>query len=712
MFQRKVPFIQQLSEMDCGAACITMILHYYGNKIPLFEVSKNCSFSRNGITLRGIVEISEKYGLVGKIFKCQSVEELKNERIIMPAILLSNKGHYVVLESITNNSIMIVDPGIGHKKVLLNNLDDFPYEVIIILSKNAHFKGQKHYPNNVFSAVKDQMKTSKKALGASIFFSFVIEFCSLILPLCTSFMIDQIIGKDQYDMMPVILIIGIIAALLYGIANYIKGAFMLNISYKFWRDFSKTIVKKIFNLQLRYFDVRASGDISNRINNINIIKDIMARIFSSLVVNVVSVIVFGIAMLLVSFQLSIIVLFIAFLQALIFSVFIRKMRVLMQENLDNQEITYTYLLEILKNIILVKCSDWYSNIVLQWQEHFQAQWETSLKKDRFSNIFQSVLLFLKVVPSIVLLVAGSYHVQAGKLTLGSLMAFISISSLFITPISTIANDLQDLTYLRTIMERLMEIYYAEECNYDKKKIIKGPINIVKMENVSFGYSHSENLILKNINVSITKGEKIAFVGRTGSGKSTLIKLVLGLYPVDDGTVNVNNICMGNLNLDDFRKHIGIAMQDAYFFNDTIEKNIDITGNYTDQDIEDAAKIAQLDCDIKLMPLGYKTKIGENGKSLSGGQKQRLAIARALVKKPDIIIFDEGTNQLDAITEREIYEALKKNNITQIVITHRLSAVIDADKIFVIDEGIIREQGTHEELLTMNGLYSHMWSKQN
>ena len=513
MLYKKVPFIQQMSELDCGAACLTMILHYYNNRVPLFEVSRKCSFSRNGLTLKGIIEISMSY-------------------------------------------------------------------------------------------------------------------------------------------------------------------------------------------------------ISNRINNINLIKDTMARIGNSLIINCLSILVFGIAMMCMSIRLSLVIYGIAIFQAVFFYFCMKHTRRLMHENLERQEVTYTYLLEVLKNILFIKSSDSSIDSINQWREIFSQQMITSSHKEKFSNLFQCILMVLKLTPSILLLALGSYEIAAERLSLGGLMALVSIGSMFINPVSALANDMQDIVYLRSVLERLMEIYYAEKEENINKKGIEKEIQRIQLTNVSFKYFKSGENILKRINISIKRGEKIAIVGKTGCGKSTLIKLILGLYKPTEGQLMIDGNKITELDVNDYRKHIGITMQEAYFFDDTIEKNIDISKKCEKMQIQKAAQMARLDQDISCMEKGYETRIGENGKNLSGGQRQRLSIARALVKNPDIIIFDEGTGQLDAITEKEIYKELKNNNITQIIVTHRLSTIKDADYIYLIEQGEIVEQGMHKDLIETEGMYAKMWKEQN
>lgn len=420
----------------------------------------------------------------------------------------------------------------------------------------------------------------------------------------------------------------------------------------------------------------------------------------------------GEAVTFMAIRLSLVIYGIAIFQAVFFYFCMKHTRRLMHENLERQEVTYTYLLEVLKNILFIKSSDSSIDSINQWREIFSQQMTTSSHKEKFSNLFQCILMVLKLTPSILLLALGSYEIAAERLSLGGLMALVSIGSMFINPVSALANDMQDIVYLRSVLERLMEIYYAEKEENINKKGIEKEIQRIQLTNVSFKYFKSGENILKRINISIKRGEKIAIVGKTGCGKSTLIKLILGLYKPTEGQLMIDGNKITELDVNDYRKHIGITMQEAYFFDDTIEKNIDISKKCEKMQIQKAAQMARLDQDISCMEKGYETRIGENGKNLSGGQRQRLSIARALVKNPDIIIFDEGTGQLDAITEKEIYKELKNNNITQIIVTHRLSTIKDADYIYLIEQGEIVEQGMHKDLIETEGMYAKMWKEQN
>ena len=261
-----------------------------------------------------------------------------------------------MLEEINKRHIVIVDPEIGKRKISVNeNLQDY-FEAIVILKKTSEFVEKKHYINNVTLAIKQNMGSLKKLWG-SIILSFAIEVCSLILPICTQIIIDVAIGRGNYDIILLVFLLGIGAVLLYGVLSYLKSNIILSMSYDFWKNFSEDIIKKLFHLPISYFDIRSSGDISNRINNINLIKDTMARIGNSLIINCLSILVFGIAMMCMSIRLSLVIYGIAIFQAVFFYFCMKHTRRLMHENLERQEVTYTYLLEVLKNILFIKSSD-------------------------------------------------------------------------------------------------------------------------------------------------------------------------------------------------------------------------------------------------------------------------------------------------------------------------------------------------------------------
>ncbi|HCF37660.1 MAG TPA: ABC transporter permease [Thermosipho africanus] len=710
--RKKVPFIQQMSKNECGAACLTMILHYYKTYIPLHEVNKLCVTSRNGVTAGDIKRASKSLNFDCKVYKISEFDEGVFERKYPLVVLLKN-NHFVVIEKIFRDKILIVDPELGRRKIIRSEFDNIFSGIIIHIAPPEDYKPSTY--QNYYIDIFKSISISKKPLLYSIVLTILLQICSLIIPNCTRFIIDNIILSNDTALLPSIFIIAFGTIIVYGILSYLRKYLMIKLESNFSFNFSDSIVKKLFKLPLEFFDIRSSSDIANRINNINSVKEVVSRFSSSVIIDLLAIIIFGIVMFSMSVKLSITVVVLGIIQAFLFFISINRIKNLILKSMRAQEVTYKYLIESINNILIVKSSNLENNIIRSWTSMFLSQININKEKDNYSNLFESFIVCIKLIPSVLLLLVGSTDVVNNVMSLGGLMSFISISALFLNPISSLVNSFQEIQYLKSVLDRLMEIIFATE---DQKVVNSknnnkiSEIHEIEINNLQFRYSGSGPYILSNINLNIKQGEKIAFIGQTGCGKTTLLKILLGLYDIEQGEIKINDEKLEEIDISSYRNSIGVVLQDSYFFDDNIYNNINITKKYDIQKIEFAAKMASLDNDIAHMPLGYNTFIGENGKNISGGQRQRLAIARAILHEPSLIIFDEGTNQLDAITEKKIYRNLKQSNITQIVITHRLSTIKDADKIFLLNNGTFEDSGTHAYLLENNELYKTLWNKQN
>lgn len=703
---KRVPLVRQTSETDCGAACLTMMLHYYGNNIPLHQLGKCFLSSRNGTSIKDIISVGEKMGLVCKAFRADVYKFFDDYRQVAPIMVLQNNNHFIVLESISRDHVTVADPEKGRRKISKEGfMRDFS-GIFITVMPSDDFCKKKHYSESVTGVVLENFKEYRSfALG--ILMTVAVQLCSLIIPFIVRYSVDNITNIS----LPKLLAFGVSTLCLYGLLSYIRNNIFLKVSFGFWERLSKKVVGKLFEAKLSFFDTRASGDLLSRVNNIATIKDMIVKILNSAIIDGLSVIIFGTVMFVLSPGLFFIVLIIALVQMIFFGFCMKKMQRLINDNIADQEMTGTFLLDIIKNMIMVKGSDYREDIYNRWTCLFLKQKYDGLGKERFNNLFQSVLMSIKLMPTILLLAFGSVYVSSGALTLGGLVAYISLSSYFIEPLMSVIYDINDAVYVKTVIGRLMEIYYTDpETTGD---IDAGErVDLISVNNASFEYSSSEKNILSDISFDIHRGEKIAFVGKTGSGKSTIIKLLLGLYDLKQGEIRINGYKISDLLIGEYRKKIGMVLQDTYFFNSTIRNNIDILGRFGMEDVKRAAFLAGLSDEIESMPMGYNTLIGENGKNLSGGQRQRLAIARALIGRPEIVIFDEGTSQLDALTEKNIYRKLKESEITQIVISHRLSTIKDSDRIYYLDKGRIVERGSHDELVTGGGFYAGVWAEQS
>lgn len=465
-------------------------------------------------------------------------------------------------------------------------------------------------------------------------------------------------------------------------------------------------MRKLFYLPLSFFDVRSSGDIVSRINNIDSIQQLLSNIITGVFVDVLTIVISISMMLYISRILSIIMIVYGILLWVLLNIFFKKTDVKNKLSLMKREKTQSYLIELSSNINMMKTSNYGEALYNKWVKNYNEQMHLEFKRQRLLGMYRSLIISYRLLPSVTVLFIGSNFVNQGMLTLGQVMSFLALGNTLLSPLAILIQNIFDFQYSKNNIDRLSEIITAKsEKNFDGREI--NSFKNIKFQDVNFSYSGiNGKKNVKELNFTINEGEFISFVGRTGCGKTTIIKLILSLYNNFEGNILLNNIDKEVYDLKSYRQLFGTVLQDETLLNDTIQKNIDPTHSHTISKIREAAKLACLDEDVmNRMPSKYNTEIGDNGRNLSGGQRQRVAIARALLTNPKVIILDEGTSQLDVSTEREIFNNLKKKNITIIAVTHKLSTTTISDCVYVLKKGKIIAHGKHEKLMQNNRYYS-------
>lgn len=706
----KIPFIPQLTKFDCGTSCLAMIMAYYGAEYPLEEINEKAGLSRNGLNVKDLIDIAKAFKFESKAFKFDKVEYIRSFPDF-PVIALTFENHYIVISGFNSNVYEILDPELGRLKLREKELEKKLSNVFIQLTPMDSLKKRKKKST---MAVIIDLFNSYSFLIMAILFALITQIVTLAIPQLTQFVIDVVIAEKMLSLLFNVVMGASIIVLLYGILNYLRSYFINKMALSLSINMNKQLIMKLFKLPLSFFELRASGEIVSRIGNANSIVDPIAQVSSTLMIDILSIVVIGIAMFSKSIVLSFVAIFFAVFQSIITIWGIGKMRNLYSNEYSAIEKTQSYLYEMLTNMYIVKSTGLENSILNKWEAYFSKEIDVSIAKRNFSNLIESIMQIARISPAIVLLLVGSISVVNNQLTIGELMAFSSLSALFLTPFNSIIGSIQNINQIQASIERVREILFtktAEKKSKSDNEIYS--IESIKLDGVSFSYSKSGEVTLSDINFEIQKGEKIAIVGKSGSGKTTLVKLLLGLYEEDyKGNIMINDINMNDVDTQSFRKQIGVVYQDSFFFDETIENNVDFTNEYTLNEISTVCELACVRQDIEKMPLKYQTMIGEFGKNISGGQKQRLSIARALMRNPSLLILDEATHQIDAPTEKKITQNLKSKKITQIVITHRLQNIIDSDQIIVIDESKIKGIGLHEELLVNNLVYRELWDSQN
>lgn len=707
LFRRKVPELLQMNAVECGAACLAMILSYYGRRTSISEVYTSTGVGRDGLSALSIVQTARRYGLKVRTVSLQ-VNDFRF--VTLPAIVHWEFNHFLVVERWSPSSVDVVDPASGRKRLSAQEFDAGFTGIIIMLEPGQEFNTHTDGASlSLWKYLTQYLKRSPfmflQILGASL----LLQAFGLVVPFFTKIVVDTIIPSRTITLLP-LLGLGLLIVLFAQLVTTLARALLLiYLQARIDASITSSFFEHLLKLPLRFFQQRSSGDILARVASNTTIRDLISNEFVSTILDGGMVLIYLAILLSFSFVFGLIALGIGLLQIILLVATYAPVRKLARRELDAIGETQGYVTEMLTGIVPLKAAGAEQRAFQRWSNFFLKQLNISVQLHRTTSIVSSFISTLNTLAPLALLWIGTNEILSGSMEIGTMLALSALAGEFLTPLSSLANSGQLLQMARSHLERLGDVVEAK-AEQDMQSVQQPPrlTGRIELKQVSFRYDPHAPEALKDINLSICPGQKIAIVGRTGSGKSTLGKLLLGLCMPTEGELLYDNLPLCALDLSAVRAQIGSVMQDAHIFSGSVRQNI--TFNHPDISMEQvmrAAQMAALHDDILRMPMRYETFIAEGGSALSGGQRQRLALACALAHEPAILLLDEATSALDVVTERTIEQNLRSLKCTQIVIAHRLSTICRADCILVLDEGRIVESGSHQELLEKNGYYTRL-----
>lgn len=707
------PIVMQLEALECGAASLTMIMAYYNKWVPLEQVRVDCGVSRNGANAKNILRAAQKYGFKTKGY-VYNIKKLK-EKGKFPAIIHWNGGHFVVLNGFRGHKAIINDPAKGLVKMDIMTFDEFYTGVYLEIVPNDDFEpGGKR--KSILQFAKKRLKGAAPLLVFFALTTIIFYLFGIISPVMNQVFVDYLLGGDNPTWLwPFILIFAGIG-LLNVLVSAVQALYQYKIRGKLDLIGSTTYMWRILRLPIDFFSQRMVGDLQNRQSENASIAETLVNVLAPLLFNTIMIVVYLVIMVQRSLILTLVGVVTVVLNALI-SQYISKVRVNISrvQARDNAKLG-AMTSKGIEMIETIKSNGAENSYLKSWSEAQDAVIEGNLKMARTNQSLGLIPSFVSLLANYSVLILGVYYTIKGQFTIGSILMFQSLLSAFMSPAMTIINSGQTIQEMRTQMERVDDVleYPLDENvtrsvpteNFSK---IKG--NLI-LKDITFGYSRLDNPILKDFNLEIKQGQKIAIVGSTGSGKSTLSKLISGLYSPWSGEIIFNGKKIEEIDHEIFTSSIAVVDQDITLYEDTVANNIKMW----DESIEDyevimACNDAQIHKTIAAREGGYNAPVLEGGRNFSGGEKQRLEIARSLAADPSIIILDEATSALDAKTEFEVVKSIKARGITTIVIAHRLSTIRDADLIVVLEKGVAVERGTHDELMAKKGSYFELVSSE-
>ncbi len=711
--RRRVPVLLQLNSVECGSACLAMILNYYGRKTRVAECRETCGIGRDGVTAQTIAKAARSFGLRVRSF---SVEPADFAQLQLPVIVHWEFDHFVVVERWLPKQVEIVDPAVGRRRLSTAEFDAGFTGVVLTLEPGVHFKPLEEKVQPTWRRYLVTILRTRGTPGLMLQIvgvSLCLLLFGLALPLFTKVIVDRVLPFRIVSVMAMLGTGLILVVVAQAVGSYLRAALLLYLQGCLDMRMMLGFFEHLLSLPFRFFQQRSSGDLLMRLGSNTMIRELLTSQMLSAMLDGGLVVGYLAILLARSPFFGFVVFGVGLLQAALLLGTSRRLREQTQRDLAAQSVSQSYLVEALSGMQTLKASGTEDQALNHWSDLFANELNASLRRGHLSAILDMAMTTLRTLSPLLLLWVGAFQVLHGALSLGTMLGLIALATAFLGPVSSLVSNAQRVQLVAAHLERIADVVEAEP-EQELQRIRDAPqlSGRIELKNVSFRYDPNAPLVLRNISLLIEPGQKLALVGRTGSGKSTLAMLLLGLHIPTEGEILYDSIPLQRLNYRRVRGQFGVVLQEPFLFSGSIRQNIAF-GNPDLQftQVVEAARLAAIHEEIAEMPMGYETKIAEGGSGLSGGQRQRLSLARALAHAPAILLLNEATSHLDVITESVVEQNLGQLGCTRIVIAHRLSTIHNADKILVLEGGTIAELGSHQELLARDGCYAALISTQ-
>ena len=709
----KVPVIMQLEALECGAASLAMVMAYYDKWVPLEQVRADCGVSRDGSKAKNVALAAMHYGFEVKAFRLTPKSIQKKS---FPCIIHWNMNHFVVLDGFRGNKAYLNDSARGNIEVSMEEFDESFTGVTIIPTPGPDF-----VPSGQPKSMLDFAKKRLVGAGAAVAFVMLTTAIGYLFGIINSFtsriFMDRLLTGINPDWLDPFMNMMFWLAIMQLIVAWAQAIYSLKINGKMAVIGSTSYMWKVLRLPMSFFSQRQAGDIQGRLALNSSIAGTLVNTLAPLLLNTIMAIFYLAVMLKQNVPLTLIG-----LTALVINITVSRHITKQRINITRVQMRDMAKLASTKAsgiemIETIKSSGAENGFFQKWAGYQASVNTQTVKETKTNSLMGQIPVLLTNIANYGVLVLGVYLTMQGEYTLGGVMMFQGFLSSFMQPAQTLITAGQTIQEMRTQMERVEDVmeYPDDEAltlykgeGDDELPVLGKLKGNLELKNVTFGYSKLEKPLIENFSLTLKPGERVALVGASGCGKSTVAKLVSGLYQPWAGEVLFDGKPRSAYPRDVMVGSLAVVDQDITLFEDTVSANIKMW----DTTIEDfevvmAARDAQLHDDITKLPDGYQHKLSSGGKNLSGGQRQRMEIARVLVQDPTIIIMDEATSALDARTEYEVVNAIHERGITCVVIAHRLSTVRDCDEIIVLDRGKVVERGTHDELMRKGGAYAEL-----
>ncbi len=713
----KTPTIIQMEAVECGAAALSIILSYFGRFVPLPKLRQDCGVSRDGSKASNVLKASRIYGLEAKGLK-KPLEKLSE--IEAPYIIFWQFNHFLVVEGITKEKVYLNDPASGPRTVSWSEFDEGYTGIVLVMKPGEEFtKGGKK--PNVLVALQSRFSKVAGALAYCLLAGFLLALIDLVVPVFNQIFVDEILIQGRMDWLRPMLVAMAITAIFQGILTLLQLKFLRRLQIKLSVAMTGGFLWHILRLPMSFYAQRFAGEISNRTSINDEIAEVLSGQLATTIIDSLMVVFFAIVMFQYDVVLSLMVISFS-------SINLLTLRWVYRQRVDaNQRMVQDYgkasgtSIAGLQYIESIKASGIESDFFSKWSGYYTKAMNSQQELGVTNQVLSTLPTALGALSSTLVLTVGGLRVMDGHLSIGMLVAFQGIVGNFQAPVNSLmgfAGTLQDMEaninrvddVLNNPIDPTVEDKEKLSVNSQSQEELVNPRlkGYLEIKNLTFGYSRLDPPLIENFSLSVQPGQRVALVGGSGSGKSTVAKLVAGLYQPWSGEILLGELERKEIPQQTLVNSITMIEQDIFLFEGTVRDNLTLwDSTLQDRHLKRACQDAAIDDVVNSLSGAYNSTLQEGGGNLSGGQRQRLEIARALVNNPSIVIMDEATSALDAETEKIIDRNLRNRGCTCLIVAHRLSTIRDCDEIIVLEKGKVVQRGTHEQLWQQEGLYAQL-----
>ena len=693
---QRLPVLLQTEAAECGLACLAMVSSYWGHRIDLASMRRRFSVSLKGATLKGLISMAQSLALQTRPLKLD-LEHLPDLKL--PCVLHWDMNHFVVLKALSHGGVLIHDPAVGERRLPNEEFSKHFTGVALELSPGSAFKKAEETQRFSLMSLMGRVVGLRRGLSQLLLLGVSLQICALVVPFYMQWIVDEALIAADRDLITVLglgfLLLVLVQTSITAVRSWVTTTLATNLNFQWLGN----AFSHLMRLPLPYFEKRHLGDIVSRFGSIQTIQRSLTTQFVEGVIDGMLVVGTLIVMLLYSVQLTAVACTAVLLYALLRWSIFRALREATAEQIIHAARQQTHFIESARGVQSVRLFGRAEERRIGWMNALADQFNADLRIAKLSISYQTANTLLFNAERVIVIWLAALAVLDTRFSVGMLFAFISYKDQFSQRIAALIDKLFELRMLRLHGERVADIVLTEP-EEEPQDVEVDPHRItpsIEVRNLAFRYADGEPYVLKDLNLTIPAGQCIAVTGASGCGKTTLVKLLLGLVEPTEGEILIGGVKLKHLGLQNYRQLIGTVMQEDQLFSGSIADNIgffDPAPNL--QQVGTCAQLAAIHAEISAMPMGYNTLIGDIGSGLSGGQKQRILLARALYKNPRLLILDEATSHLDLGSEQLVNAAIRQIALTRIIVAHRPETIAMAQRVVVLQQGKVIRDLTQSE----------------